>query len=1772
MNRAQDPAHELPRLQELRQSQLIVSIRLALRSVLLVTLVHATLAFSAFATCTTPKNAIEAENCLPGNPSSDWYVDGSGSPNIQGFTTDISVNVGQTIFFKIQTNASSYTINIYRLGYYQGNGARLVAVVLPSVPLPQVQPACLTNASTGLTDCGNWAVSASWAVPSTATSGVYFAKLVRQDTGETGMVVFIVRNDSSHSDILVQTCDPTWQAYNDYGGSSLYTGPTSRAFKVSYNRPFNIPNPPTWLFSAESPMWRWLEANGYDVSYFAGVDTERNGALITQHKIFMSVGHDEYWSGGQRANVEAARAAGVHLAFFSGNEIFWKTRWEPSIDAANVAYRTLVCYKETLANIVIDPQDPPTWTGIWRDPRFSPPADGGRPENSLSGTLFWVDAPRTDPINVPQADGRMRFWRNTTIASLAPGQVVTLPTGTLGYEWDVDADNGFRPAGLFLLSTTTLTVPTCILGYTIGTCTATHHLTLYRASSGALVFGAGTMQWSWGLDATHTNAGTPTDPNMQQATVNLLADMGVQPATLQSGIVPAIPSTDTTPPRSTIASPALGATISAGSSVTISGTAVDSGGGVVGAVEVSPDGGKTWHPAVGRENWSYTLVAGNSGPLNILSRAVDDSGNLEVPAPGITVTALPQTCPCTIWPSTATPTTTDAGSNSPLEIGAQFRSDSSGYITGIRFYKSAANTGTHVGNLWNSLGVLLASATFTGESAAGWQQVNFSNPVAITANTVYVASYHTNVGHFSDDLNYFVASGVDNAPLHALANGGGGANGVYAFGSTSVFPSNGYNSSNFWVDVVFNSNFGGSLPLSVSTTSLPNGAQSVAYNQILSAVGGTAPYAWLVSSGTLPSGLTMSTGGQISGTPTSAGTSNFTAQVTDSSVPTQTATQALSITVAGTGGPPNNAGLNGNYAFAFNGITGSSAGSSVYAALGRFTADGAGNLTNGELDTNGVAPGAVLTAQSFTGTYTIGADYRGVMTLNMAGGSTARLAFAMMANGNTQFIEFDAGGGSGTIGSGTMEKVDTSAYSTASITGDYAFGAAGFDNANNRAAIEGRFTSNGIGTLTSAAGDVNAYGTDYPMNFTAANYVVSNTATGRGTMQLTFSFGGTPDSLNFVFYVVNSGKLFVMGSDVVSTATPLLNGAVVQQQIPAGGFTNASLNGNMVIYLTGLSSCSFGSGVPKAGAGLLTADGSGAFSLTYDENFCRAPNSITGAPGTYSVASNGRTSITVGGFSLVAYLVNSNQVFLFVSDSNVLFGSGEPQAAGSLTNGVLTGRYAGFATNPVAFGVVVFSGEFSADGASPTGNMTGTEDIGAQSGPNPGVAFNATYSISPSPTTGRGTTTVTSGTGGNAVIYMISPSKFVAVSLSDPNPAILDFELSSAPASVSLSSFSLNPTSVTGGNSSTGTATLSAAAPAGGVQGTLSSSSGAASVPSSVTVPAGATSATFPVSTSAVSTSTTVTITVSFGGVTQTATLTVMPPALPTVSSLTLNPTSVVGGTQSSTGTVTLSGAAPAGGAQATLSSSSGAASVPSSVTVPAGATSATFPVSTSAVSTSTTLTITVSFGGVTQTAALTVMPQPNYALSASPSSVSIIQGGIGTSTITVTPQNGFSGGVSLSASGLPSGVSASFSPNPSSTTSTLTLAVSGAATTGTVTATITGTASALARSTTISLTVNPIPLPALSSLTLNPTSVIGGLQSSTGTVALSGPAPAGGAQVALSSDNGAAGVPSTVTVPAGATSATFPVNTSAVLLTTSANISASYNNTTRTASLTILL
>ncbi len=377
---------------------------------------------SAADPCAPGGNRVVCENSQPGTDPGVWDIRGAGDASIQGFATDISVNVGQRVDFKIDTDASAYTIDIYRMGYYGGLGARKVASVTPSAVLPQVQPTCVTDVATDLYDCGNWGVSASWDVPATAVSGVYIAHLKRS-TGGGSHITFIVRDDASTSEVVFQTADPTWQAYNTYGGADFYGGGShGRAYRVSYNRPVltrGRENGRDFFMSSEYAMVRFMERNGYDVSYIAGVDTDRRGGLLRNHKVFLSVGHDEYWSKGQRANVEAARAAGVHLQFLSGNEVYWKTRYQPSIDGSNTAYRTLTSYKETWANAKIDPD--PEWTGTWRDPRYAPTSRGaGVPENALTGTQYQVNYSDL-ALRVSAAEGRLRLWRNTSLATMAGG-------------------------------------------------------------------------------------------------------------------------------------------------------------------------------------------------------------------------------------------------------------------------------------------------------------------------------------------------------------------------------------------------------------------------------------------------------------------------------------------------------------------------------------------------------------------------------------------------------------------------------------------------------------------------------------------------------------------------------------------------------------------------------------------------------------------------------------------------------------------------------------------------------------------------------------------------------------------------------------------------------------------------------------------------------------------------------------------------------------------------------------------------------------------------------------------------------------------------------------------------------------------------------------------------------------------------------------------------------------------------------------------------------
>ncbi|HXT28600.1 MAG TPA: N,N-dimethylformamidase beta subunit family domain-containing protein, partial [Vicinamibacterales bacterium] len=207
-----------------------------------------------------PTNPIVLENGLTGSPQSEWDVSGSGDPNIQGYATDISVNKGSTVTFKIKLQPAvngGYVIDIYRLGYYQGMGARFVTTVVPTaqqIIASQNQPVCAKDATVGLVDCGNWGVSGTFDTTG-LTSGVYIARPRRTDNGGASHIVFIVRDDARKADVLFQTSDTTWQAYNQYpgladGGSSLYcNGPldnspgdyscATRSAKVSYNRPFD---------------------------------------------------------------------------------------------------------------------------------------------------------------------------------------------------------------------------------------------------------------------------------------------------------------------------------------------------------------------------------------------------------------------------------------------------------------------------------------------------------------------------------------------------------------------------------------------------------------------------------------------------------------------------------------------------------------------------------------------------------------------------------------------------------------------------------------------------------------------------------------------------------------------------------------------------------------------------------------------------------------------------------------------------------------------------------------------------------------------------------------------------------------------------------------------------------------------------------------------------------------------------------------------------------------------------------------------------------------------------------------------------------------------------------------------------------------------------------------------------------------------------------------------------------------------------------------------
>jgi hypothetical protein len=262
---------------------------------------------------------------------------------IQGYASLTSVSQGGTVDFHVRTiNTNSYTLSVFRMGWYNGNGGRLVlgpvtlpGVVQPMPPAPVYQPS-----GTGIVEC-NWSVSYSLTVPTDWVSGIYLVKLALSAPAKESYIVFVVRDDTRNSPILFQSSVNTYQAYNEWGGSSLYTtnasGSVKTGVKVSFNRPYwrnfgagdfmsSIQGAPGY----EMQMVRWLESQGYDLTYATDVDTHENPSTVLNHLVFLVVGHDEYWSRPMRNNVTSGLDDGVHLGIFAANVLYWQVRFEPS--------------------------------------------------------------------------------------------------------------------------------------------------------------------------------------------------------------------------------------------------------------------------------------------------------------------------------------------------------------------------------------------------------------------------------------------------------------------------------------------------------------------------------------------------------------------------------------------------------------------------------------------------------------------------------------------------------------------------------------------------------------------------------------------------------------------------------------------------------------------------------------------------------------------------------------------------------------------------------------------------------------------------------------------------------------------------------------------------------------------------------------------------------------------------------------------------------------------------------------------------------------------------------------------------------------------------------------------------------------------------------------------------------------------------------------------------------------------------------------------------
>jgi hypothetical protein len=487
------------------------------------------------------QNAIVLENQKTG--TTNWRISPSDlaiNDEITGFASATSINKGEALDLKISlTQSGQYQIDVYRLGYYAGTGGRLVTSATGLNGVSQSAPTF--DSSTRLVEY-QWNTSYTLQTSTDWTTGLYLVKLTDNRTGKQNHIPFVLRDDNRPANIGFQDAVTTAQAYNNYGEYSVYNFNSKsgqRANKVSFNRPYNATHlgltntnglNNNAMLTWEYNMVRWLESQGYDVSYYDSLDVHRNPFQLYSQKTYLSVGHDEYWSMEMRNNIEQARDKGINLAFFSANTGYWRIRLEPSPNGQ--ANGVMTVYKDSSGiGINGDSRDPAAEfepsaaTTLFRSPQVN------RPENALLGVgLVGITSDIYGGYDFIVTNASDPYYAYTGLQNGdSLGKLV-------GFEWDGLLNNGLAPENLVVLSQSPVPTSGGVGILPPGTNVNISNAVRYTADSGAKVFSTGTIQWAWALDSDGVT-NPRVDTRAQQMAVNIFSDMGALPTTPDNHLI-----------------------------------------------------------------------------------------------------------------------------------------------------------------------------------------------------------------------------------------------------------------------------------------------------------------------------------------------------------------------------------------------------------------------------------------------------------------------------------------------------------------------------------------------------------------------------------------------------------------------------------------------------------------------------------------------------------------------------------------------------------------------------------------------------------------------------------------------------------------------------------------------------------------------------------------------------------------------------------------------------------------------------------------------------------------------------------------------------------------------------------------------------------------------------------------------------------------------------------------------------------------------------------